>query len=371
MIVLLAAVVICLAFANGANDNFKGVATLYGSQTTSFRTAIAWGTACTFAGSLVAMLLSGTLVKNFSGKGLVNEDLVVLPAFAACVALAAGLTVLIATRVGFPISTTHGILGALIGTAAAAGSSIAGTQLLVAFVLPLLISPLLAMFATILVYPGLHRARMGLGIHSGSCFCLGTKVVEPAASVDTMPLTQVHQELMAVHGNTLTCREAYQGRVLGIDAEPSLNFIHFLSAGAVSFARGLNDTPKIAALLLVMPQSSPVAALLIVGMAMALGGLVCGRRVAETMSRKITPMNHGQGFTANLLTALITIAASRWGMPVSTTHVNCGGLFGLGIVTAKGRWPVILSIVLAWIITLPIGSLLGAICWKGMRFFVG
>ncbi len=368
MLLMLTAVVICLAFANGANDNFKGVATLLGSQTTSFVKALVWATLCTLMGSLVAVLLSGGLLKNFSGKGLVDESLVVLPEFAACVALGAGLTVLLATRLGFPISTTHGILGALVGTAAVAGSAINAAKLLAAFVLPLLISPLLAFLATILIYPVLRRARMYLGVNSNSCFCIGSKVVQRAITTDSLQLAVAHQELKAVHGDTLTCCNAYSGSVLGIDAEPSLNFIHFLSAGAVSFARGLNDTPKIAALLLVAPQSSPIIALLVVGMAMAAGGLIYGRQVAETMSRKITPMNHGQGLTANLLTALITIGASRWAMPVSTTHVSCGTLFGIGVVTGRGKWQIILSIVFAWIVTLPIGALMGAICWTGFKF---
>ena len=64
-----------------------------------------------------------------------------------------------------------------------------------------------------------------------------------------------------------------------------------------------------------------------------MGGLLAARRVAETLSRKITPMNHSQGLTANLVTSLVVIGASRFGLPVSTTHVSCGSLFGLGAIT--------------------------------------
>src|SRR5439155_27039545 len=111
------------------------------------------------------------------------------------------------------------------------------------------------------------------------------------------------------------------------------DWLHYLSAGTVGFARGLNDAPKIAALLLVAPLVGGFLGIILVALAIACGGLTSARRVAETMSMKITPMNHGQGFTANLLTGIIVIGASRLGMPVSTTHVSCGALFGVGTVT--------------------------------------
>ena len=86
--------------------------------------------------------------------------------------------------------------------------------------------------------------------------------------------------------------------------------------------------------------------------------------VAETMSRRITTMNHGQGFTANVVTALIVIGASRWGLPVSTTHVSCGSLFGIGAVTDQAHKKTIASILLAWFVTLPMaGGFAGMSYW--------
>lgn len=137
MIIVLTLVIAFLAYANGANDNFKGVATLFGSGTASFKRAISWATICTLAGSFCAVALAGTLLKNFSGKGLIEETLVIKPEFASCVAVGAGLTVLVATRFGLPISTTHGLLGALLGTGIAAGSEIDSSKLLTSFAAPL------------------------------------------------------------------------------------------------------------------------------------------------------------------------------------------------------------------------------------------
>lgn len=91
-----------LAYSNGANDNFKGVASLYGSRTASYRTAISWATITTFAGSITAIFLAQALLKRFSGKGLVPDSIVGSQQFLLAVALGAALTVILATRFGFP-----------------------------------------------------------------------------------------------------------------------------------------------------------------------------------------------------------------------------------------------------------------------------
>ena len=102
-----------------------------------------------------------------------------------------------------------------------------------------------------------------------------------------------------------------------------------------------------------------------VGVAMAIGGLISAKRVAETMSKKITRMNHGQGFSANLITGLIVIGASRLGLPVSTTHVSCGSLFGIGTATQQANWSVMGKILGAWMLTLPMAAAIGFICYLG------
>jgi PiT family inorganic phosphate transporter len=97
---------------------------------------------------------------------------------------------------------------------------------------------------------------------------------------------------------------------------------------------------------------------------MTIGGLLNARRVAETMSKKITTMNHGQGFTANLTTAILVVLASLNGLPVSTTHVSVGSLFGIGLTTGKANLHVIGTIVSSWIITLPCAAIIaGTVYW--------
>ena len=352
---------LCLAYANGANDNFKGVATLFGSGTSDYRRALSWATATTLLGSLAAVLLAGRLLRVFSGKGLIADSLVGEPTYAAAVALGAGLTVLLATRIGMPISTTHGLVGALVGAGLAAGSPINVAQLGGGFFLPLLVSPLVAAAATLLCYPLLRQARLWLSIGAQTCVCVGTETVEIVPHLNSTAALARAERLTFTTGNTVTCR--YAGRVLGIEAGWLLGRLHYLSAGAVSFARGLNDTPKIAALLLVTPLLGGFGGVALVGLAIAVGGWLSARRVAETMSCGITPMNHGQGFTANFVSGVIIVGASRFGLPVSTTHVTCGSLFGIAAVTREGRLRTITTILAAWVTTLPVGAALGYVCY--------
>src|SRR5262245_38866188 len=129
-----------LAYVNGANDNFKGVATLFGSGTTNYRVALAWGTGATWLGSLVAVWMAQGLLKNFGGRGLVDEALTIEPAWLTAVGCGAALTVLLATWLGLPISTTHSLIGALVGAGWSAGSTINLDKLGKEFFLPLIAS---------------------------------------------------------------------------------------------------------------------------------------------------------------------------------------------------------------------------------------
>jgi PiT family inorganic phosphate transporter len=145
--------------------------------------------------------------------------------------------------------------------------------------------------------------------------------------------------------------------IRGLGLSKLLDHAHFASAGLVSFARGMNDTPKIAAIMLVIHAVKPQWAFAVIGIAMAIGGLLQARKVAETMSNKITSMNHGQGFTANLVTGILVIFASRLGIPVSTTHVSVGALCGIGMATRQANMPVLRNIFLSWLLTLPIAAI--------------
>ena len=137
-----------------------------------------------------------------------------------------------------------------------------------------------------------------------------------------------------------------------------------MSAGVVSFARGLNDTPKIVALMLSVAWLDIRVGMLLVAAIMAIGGWLNARKVGETMSQKITQMSNGQGFTANLVTSLLVTTASYHGLPVSTTHVSVGSLFGIGTANKSANIKTVLSILLSCVLTLPTAAAISALVYE-------
>jgi inorganic phosphate transporter, PiT family len=366
MVLVLLFVATCfLAYSNGANDNFKGVASLYGCRAASYRTAIGWATVTTFAGSIASIFLAQALLKKFSGKGLVPDGFVGSETFLLAVALGAAVTVILATRLGFPISTTHALTGAIVGCGiVAVGPAVNFSALGKGFVLPLLLSPVLAIVLGALIYFAFRGLRLVCGIRKELCLCVGTEerivtVPQPASilavrTTRTVTLTVDEEE---------NCRERYAGSMLGLTAQQIMDGAHFLSAGVVSFARGLNDTPKIVALLLLLKWMDIRWGFFAVALTMAAGGLLNARRIAETMSHKITALNHGQGFSANLTTGILVLLASCFGLPVSTTHVSVGALFGIGVVTGQANPRVMMNVALSWVITLPCAALIASVAY--------
>ena len=270
-----------------------------------------------------------------------------------------------------PISTTHSLTGALAGSGLAAiGTNLAFTTLFKKFFIPLLVSPFLAVALTLIVYLLFRFFRNVSQIKKTTCICIGEKIIPvPSLAAEPgriIPIAELKSYDVYID-DTQACEakavHLYEGRVFGLSAQKVLDSLHFLSAGAVSFARGLNDTPKIVALSVVLGAVSLQMNIGLVGLTMALGGWFATRRVAETMSNKITPMTHGQGFSANLVTAFLVIIASKMGVPVSTTHVSCGSIFGIGLASKQGRWNVIGGIVGAWALTLPAAALTAAILY--------
>lgn len=361
-----------LAYSNGANDNFKGVATLFGSRTAKYKTALWWATVTTFAGSVCSIFMAEALVKNFSGKGLVSDAVVASPIFLLSVALAAGVTVILATFKGFPISTTHGLTGALVGAGlVATGAGLNWSSLGQTFFLPLLVSPVIALCLGATVYLLAHGVRLRIGVTKEWCVCVGgvNQLIPITESGTGIFYRRALLPEMTV-ATQENCTQKYNGDVLGAKLDSVLGFAHFISAGCVSFARGLNDTPKIVALLLVVKALDIQTGMAAVATGMAVGGLLNARRVAITMGEKITPLNQGQGLAANMVTAFLVIFASRLGMPVSTTHVSCGSIFGVGLSTGQANRRVLAEILMAWLITLPIAALLSALTYFALAGLV-
>ena len=369
MLAVLCLAALLLAYANGANDNFKGFATIWGSGEASYKSALCLASLTTAAGAIASLYIADGLAANFSGRGLVPNELAGTAPFLFAVALGAGLTVLLATRLGLPISTTHAIIGALLGAGIAArGLDMNFGWLGGTFLLPLLVSPVLSAVLAMALYWIVVRIVPEQTLSStGVCICEAPSQLAHTAGAAAVVALPSDRALYI--GTSLDCRNAGATPLASASALSGIRGLHFLSAGTICFARAVNDTPKLTALLLASRVAGLEASFWVLGAAMVAGGWLNGRRVAETMSRKIAPLAHEQGLVANLVTSGLVLSASAFALPVSTTHVSVGSISGTGIVTGKINRAEIGKIVLSWVVTLPIAALLAAaalhLIWQG------
>lgn len=313
-----------LAFANGANDISKSIATLVGSGEAGYRKSVVVVSLAAGLGSALASAWAVKMTLLF-GSGMLSPQARVNQAFALAILAGAIGWLLISTRAGLPVSTTHAIVGStvLTGLYAFGFDNVLWASVLKKVALPLLLSPILAFGLSSLIFRFL--------------FWL--------------------------------CRRKYC---------LNCHWAHWMSAVSSGFARGLNDTPKIAALGLAFyylsdpaAQVSPRWLFLVLAAANALGGIVMGFRVTETLAHKVTRMDHLEGFAANLATSAMVIATALKGFPVSTTHVSGTAIMGLGFQKGLGavNLRVAGEIVLAWFVTLPAAGLLGALSYRAFGSF--
>ncbi len=355
---MLIAVAAFLSFSNGANDNFKGFATVWGSDTLTYPRALTLASIATALGSLASLWLAHALVTQFTGKGIVPDHVAGDAGFALSVGAGAASTVMLATRLGLPISTTHALIGGLVGAGFAQdGGVVHLNRLATTFLLPLLVSPIIA--ATL----------------AG----LASRVTRRRASDRNCACVVSEQDLLSLHaGAAVAMRSAAPRLVVATDAEcdrltdtvarvglsKSQDALHIASAATICFARGVNDTPKLAALLMTAQAIGTRAAGFVIAASMVLGGWLFARRVAQTMSRRISTLDHARGLSANLVTAGLVLLASKFGLPVSTTHVSVGAIAGVGIGGGSIRWQTTRSVLLSWVGTLPLAA---ATAWLAAR----
>jgi inorganic phosphate transporter, PiT family len=353
MVALLVTLTLVVAFANGANDVSKGVATLVGSGVTDLRRALFWGTAWTVAGGVIAAFASPGLVAVFSGKGL----LAATPGTHFLVAVAVGAIgwLIIATRTGLPVSTTHSLVGGLVGVGIAA-EGMAGVQwaaVATKIAVPLALSPLAALALMMASYP-----LIGFAFRRFNRYCVCVERGEPVVVGAGSAALTGGSAMRVIAG--ADCPSAVVARVNAMDS------LHWLTSGATSFFRGMNDTPKILALGVLAAAATGIATewfFLLVALAMGLGSYIAGRRVTETLAGKVTTIRHDDGFAANLVTSALVAVASFHSLPVSTTHVATGAITGVGARKAQVRWRVVRDLVVAWVVTLPVAGMIAALVY--------
>lgn len=360
--------VLLLAFANGSNDVSKAIATLVGSGVTDYHTAIVWGTWWTAVGAGLSGLMATAMVKTFS-QGLLTPYAAGLSMLGPSVLAGAVVWVLVASRTGLPVSTTHALTGAIVG----AGFMAFGSEGLVwtgigkKILLPLLLSPVLALTAAVLV----HQLISTLAARwEGTCLCI-MPTAKALVMIDAHGMTRTlfqatgaGQPVVAVPAE---CdRAGLNGVTIGLDS------IHWVSSGLASLARGMNDAPKIAAILLLgsatglWPNNEiHIAAMIGVVVAMGVGSYVGGLRVTQVLAEKVTRMDHSEGLSANLTTSSLVLVSALMGLPVSTTHVSSSAIVGIGLLNGirTVRWSTVRDMVLAWIVTLPVSAILSGLAY--------
>lgn len=344
-----------VAYANGTNDVSKGIATLVGSGVADVRRALFWGTAWTVAGGILAGFASQGLVAVFSGKGLLATP-VDGPVFLGAIAIGAIGWLIVATRTGMPVSTTHALVGGLVGAAMVAGGA-GGVQwsgVIRKTALPLAASPLLALALMIAVLPLIRRA-----FRRFNRYCVCVERTEPvvaisargsvAAAAAVTPASPLHVIAGA------DCPPAVVARVNAMDS------LHWASAGCTCLARGMNDTPKILAIGAAAGASAGIGVhwvFLLTALAMGAGSFIAGRRVTETLARKVTHIAPDDGFAGNLVTSALVGLASFLTLPVSTTHVSSGAILGIGMHRRDVQWREVRDIAFAWVVTLPVAAVI-------------
>jgi PiT family inorganic phosphate transporter len=314
-----------LAAANGSNDVSKGIATLAGAGVTGYRAAVAWGTATTLAGALASIWLGGHLLAMFS-SGIVNTT----PTTAFAVAVLAGAAgwVALATAARLPVSTTHAIVGALVGSGLVLdATSVRWGPLVSKVMVPLLLSAALAIAAS---------AALGAAMQLSA----------PAL---------VHHKVGAAAREQLENAPARRR---------AAEVPHWLSAGAVGVARGLNDTPKLTAIAAcaLLPAGWSVGDITaLVAIAMALGALVAGTAVSRRLGEDVVALHHREGLQANLATSLLVGLGAGYGLPMSTTHVSAGAIAGVsGTQFRRLNGRTLRDFLIAWSLTPLVAGLIAA-----------
>jgi inorganic phosphate transporter, PiT family len=315
-LIIVIALVLVFDFINGFHDSANSIATVVSTKVLSPIAAV--GLAATF--NFLAFLIFPLKVATTIGKGVINSEIISLELIAAAVT-AAVIWNLITWWMGLPSSSSHTLVGGLVGAAIVSSGFDAvilpGVLKIVAFIV---IAPLLGMVMAYIISvivlnlvknyspSGVDKWFRRLQLLSASAFSLG-------------------------HG--------------GNDAQKSMGIIWVALIAAGKVAKDADI-----ALWIVLSCHA----------AIALGTLFGGWRIVKTMGQKITKLKPFEGFCAETAGALTLFGATHFGIPVSTTHTITGAIIGVGATKriSAVKWGVTTKIFWAWLLTIPVSALIGA-----------
>jgi PiT family inorganic phosphate transporter len=325
LMVLVIVLALLFDFLNGFHDAANSIATVVVTKTLTPGQAVLMAGLANFVGYFTF----GVAIAKTVGKGIVEIEAVTMPVLLA--ALVGAIVWNIMTwLLGLPTSSSHALIGGLVGSGiAAAGTHVivwGGVLKIVAFIfLAPLIGMLAAIVFTVIIFWIFHRTNYQKSIKFFKYMQLVSSFVYSVG-----------------HGTN--------------DAQKTMGII-----ALALFAGGVTQTFHLQGWIIISCYS-----------AIALGTMLGGWRIVKTMGTKITKLYAKEGFCAETASALVLIGTAHFGIPVSTTHVIAGSIMGVGTVEQAGkvRWVTARKIVWAWLLTIPLTALCAGACYSLMYVFM-
>jgi len=396
-VVLAALFGIFMAWGIGANDVANAMATSVGSKALTIRQAILVAAVFEFLGAVLAGgEVTSTIRKEIVDTDLLTDSPELLIYGMLASLLSAGTWLLIASRKGWPVSTTHTIIGAIVGFAAVGiGFDAVQWGKIGTIVISWVISPLIAGFIAFLIYMSVQRLilrqedplekakryvpvyiflaaftivlvtivkglkHVGLDLSLANSYLLAIGIAAVIAIVGAVAIQRIKPDPKAEKRQHFYTVE----RVFAI--------LMVVTACSMAFAHGSNDVANaigpLAAVISVAKNgivgaqaALPIWVLLIGGIGIVVGLATFGKHVIATVGKKITQLTPSRGFAAELAAASTIVIASGTGMPISTTHTLVGAVLGVGL--ARGIDAIDLRVVgrvfVSWVVTIPAGAFL-------------
>ena len=400
-----------MAWGIGANDVANAMATSVGSKAITVKTAIIIAAIFEFSGAILA----GGEVTSTIRKGIVdpaaiqgNPELLIFGMLASL--LAAGIWLMVASKKGWPVSTTHSIVGAVVGFAAVGiGMDAVNWSKVGSIVMSWVISPLTSGIIAFLLFQSVHV----LILRTDNPLKNAKRYVPFYIFLTAffMTLVTIKKGLKHVSDIQISSNESYLyaaiiGLVVAIvgaifiskiqpDLEKEKEFtfhtvekvfavLMVITASGLAFAHGSNDVANAVGPLAAVVSTARTGAitgtaaldtwiLVLGGIGIVIGLATYGRKVMETVGRKITHLTPSRGFAAELAASMTIVVASSTGMPISTTHTLVGAVLGVGM--AKGISAINLTVVrgifASWIITIPAGAILSIVFFFILKAIFG
>jgi inorganic phosphate transporter, PiT family len=410
LMILAISACIYMACNIGANDVANAMGTSVGSGSLTFTQAIYVAAIAEFAGAFfVGGHVSDTIRKGMLDPIIFSDAPLHLVYGMIAALISAALWLNIASYLGWPVSTTHSIVGAVVGFGVMAGgmdainwskvwsvvmswviSPVMGG--LVAFllfrfltdqvfrrrnpllyakrILPYIIFLVCVILANAMLYKGLKNLNLDFSFPQAMFLSIifgviGFTISKPLAKkIPDVPKKEIHKQLEAT--------------------ENIFKYLQITTAFYIAFAHGSNDVANavgpLAAVVSILKSGTVAMKVAMPTWILALGGgfivfglLIWGRRVMETIGKKITEITPSRGFCATFAAATVVLICSKMGLPVSTTHTLVGSVIGVGL--ARGlptlNLGIVKEIAMSWLATVPFTAILSAVIFKVMLWTLG